>query len=480
LDAWKEDDCEHCMWKAPRPFYFRLLQFHIGEHSRKNVAFSSRMHRVVDVLMLEFKELRTPKERIEVVNDVCNALAIRPWQYYSSPRYDSSEDMLRGATSTAFVVALITPYPAVIERMLSAVPAPYITAEECDFGAPVRVMIALGRTAQVQQLLSNMDDKTSLSWISARRAIAMAAARGHADMVELVLQDIQRVSSYGDIMDSALAAMEAAAANQQWRIVRLLLDDYAIQRGDRTWDFALHSISCWAARYGRDDLVLCATGELYFWNRFPLREAALGAQLRTCELLIQKGAISYGDDGSRTESLARYVAKGGSVDIYHLLKQQKLWEPWHEIHFLPIAAELGHLEFAKLAVQNGCDQKPRQKRRTLSIRNSQREMKYPDDIRHFALCRAIVSGHLDLVRWLVCEVGVPIHKETDIEQLQLLPMELAVCTKRGEMIKMLEELHADPIQDGNSLDLYERRKQITKRMSNYRDALCLRTDYKMW
>lgn len=85
-----------------------------------------------------------------------------------------------------------------------------------------------------------------------------------------------------------------------------------------------------------------------------------------------------------------------------------------------------------------------------------------------------------MVRWLVCEVGVPVCKNPDVERVPLLPMELAVCAKKKEMRKLLEELRADPVQDGDSLDLYERRKQITKRMSHYRDALCLRTDYKMW
>lgn len=483
FDNWSIEHRNHCMRNAPRSLVSRLFQYHIGEYARGTVAFSARMHRVADVLMRELKELGTPKERTEIVNDVSNALAIRPWQHYSYPYYDSDNVMRKAATSTAFVVALLTPYPAVVDRMLSKLPASVTIAEECDFGYPLRVSIALALTAQVEKLLPHVEDPRSLLCIPTRRALATAAVQGHADLVKLVLQTIDANFSHGASMHTAAGLLEAAAANQQWHMVTLLMTRYGAQWNELQWAVHLHGMSCWAARYGRNDFLMNAN-KVNYGGRSPLCEAARGGHLSTCEWLVKNG-LSYSEyegEDDRTESLARFVAKGGSVDGCRFLKQQKLWEPWHEIHFLPIAAELGHLEFAKFAVESGCDSRYRRSRRAkqkFPTRTAQREIKYPDDMRYFALCRAIASGHLDMVRWLVCEIEVPVRQESIIERPLLLPMDLAICAKNQDMIRLLEELHADPVEDV-SLDLYERREEVSKHMSFYRDALCLRADYRSY
>jgi hypothetical protein len=182
----------------------------------------------------------------------------------------------------------------------------------------------------------------------------------------------------------------------------------------------------------------------------------------------------------KTEVLARAVAKSGSVEVCRFLRQRNFWKPWHEIHFLPIAAEYGHLEFAKFAVENGCDNhlKLTHFKRKFD-RNLWKEIRYPADIRYFALYRSIVSGHLDIVRWLICEVGVPVHNIAELEQLEIVPMELAVGAGNKDMIALLEELHADRGTDFSpGLDRMQWEVSVVEGMSYYQDALCLWTDYK--
>jgi hypothetical protein len=206
---------------------------------------------------------------------------------------------------------------------------------------------------------------------------------------------------------------------------------------------------CSAARYGRSDIVndvldLC---DRPFTNRkFPLGDAAGRGHVSTCRLLLEKDVMHYtrGVPG-RSEVLARCVARSASVEPCRFLKQQNLWKPWHEVHFLPIAAGNRHLEFAKYAVKNGCDAyyKPTRKA-PMSFLDEGRIMRYPDDIQYFSLLRAIVSGHQDFVRSLVKEIGMDVGGNSKLAHPQILPMNLAIAANNNDMAALLSDLNADP------------------------------------
>lgn len=90
------------------------------------------------------------------------------------------------------------------------------------------------------------------------------------------------------------------------------------------------------------------------------------------------------------------VVTGGSIEVYQLLEEQNLWQSEPKCHFLPVAAELGRLDFAKLAVRNGWDAYPASKEQPSDLTCSDRTVPYRDDVRYIALLCAIVSGHKNI------------------------------------------------------------------------------------
>jgi ankyrin repeat protein len=153
--------------------------------------------------------------------------------------------------------------------------------------------------------------------------------------------------------------IQCAAAHQQWGIVRQFLDLDSMSVTRSAMNVYLNNVMCSAARHGRNDLVteVLDLGDRKFSKRqFPLSEAAAGGHLSTCKLLLGRNVRpELKEIVEWSEVLARSVARGGSVEVCELLRGHNFWEPWHEIHFLPIAAEHGHLELAKFAVEHGCD-----------------------------------------------------------------------------------------------------------------------------
>lgn len=99
-----------------------------------------------------------------------------------------------------------------------------------------------------------------------------------------------------------------------------------------------------------------------------------------------------GMDGAWSQA----VVTGGSIEVYQLLEEQNLWQSEPKCHFLPVAAELGRLDFAKLAVRNGWDAYPASKEQPSDLTCSDRTVPYRDDVRYIALLCAIVSGHKNI------------------------------------------------------------------------------------
>lgn len=199
--------------------------------------------------------------------------------------------------------------------------------------------------------------------------------------------------------------------------------------------------------------------------------------------MMEKAAWWHGGP-SRSEVIARSVVKGGSTEIYELLKRRdpEMWKAWHEIQFLPLAAEQGQLDFARFSVLKGCDWHPKLNRKDLSGELGWHgKIQYPGDVRYFALLRAVLSGHLDIVRWLIEDVGVDVNNKAGLGIYpELLPLILAVDAGRVAIVKLLRwELGADPIPEEMTktfmnTECQERRK---RQLDDYRKALHFREDY---
>lgn len=270
----------------------------------------------------------------------------------------------------------------------------------------------------------------------------MAAKSGYLDVLEVVLasmpidQDHGTFHTYGKVIQSA-------AAHQKWAIVNQLLDQYMYD----VPGVYLNAILCWAAKYGQDDVIRKVLNEELYYFTFsrskgsPLLEAASGGYLSICRLILE--TTTWRQDCSRRfETLARSVARGGNIEIYHLFQQQNppLWNPGHEIHFLPIAAEHGNVEFAKFAIAKGCDQGPKPNHlKSPHKHNHFNQLQYQEDLRYFALLRAVSCGHLEFVRWLVEDVGADIGFSSTLADDPCPSLLLAaVDTGRIEMVRLLK------------------------------------------
>jgi len=489
---WDGRDRTRCMYTASRPLFIQLLQSCVGEYDRGGSAFVTRMHDAVDVLMGHLEVVGMPKERHDVVYDVCRALSMRLRQKDLSEDHASKQ---WDPSPTALIVAMVAGHDHVVDLMLESLPSATLRAEAWDFGTPLEMAMTLGYTTQMERLLDhgvelNLRSQHAdfygeeLNPRSQRWALEFAAQRGHADAIERAFRDVRDPPrGYLDLntMRTLGSVMEYAAANQQWHTVAGLLHrDVKFTSSDTPPE----NVLCYAAKYGQEDLAreLIELHEnheedgvhhmRFPTHRFPLRDAASGGHLAICKLLFEKGVRPQGVDlAPLAQVLARAVARGGSIEVCQFLKQRKLWTPALEIHFLPIAAEYGHLEFAKFAIENGCDRHPKQRPRAPHVvMERKKRLRYPDDIRYFALCRAIVSGHLHIVRWLIDEVGLNVSK---LAFPPLLPMDLAMAADNEDMIKLLLDLGLSSVS-GKTAEL---NREAEETLVLYRDALCLQDDY---
>jgi ankyrin repeat protein len=494
LRLWSEKNLDACLNNAPRALVIRLLEAYIGEHIRGKCDFAERMHFVIDILMEQLELVHTPKERHEVLRSVCYALAVRPWQRtLFVPRGWKIMDLYMW--SDVLVVALIAEYDNVVNHLISTHPdsvnrpatlhentkqGVMVSVDAWYFGTPLDVAVTLGRTAQAKMLLRHGATSTENHFTWNCRASSLAAQRGHKDVLEVLIG--RRAGGLDfDTLQLSGQLMAIAAAYQQWDLVRSMLDWHDTASRSRIERECWNRILRFAAKYGRDRIVAdvlpfatlrTSTGKL------PLIEAAGGGHFSTCKFLLTKDALPDRRDLiGREEEIARTVAKGGSVGVYRLLRDLDLWKPSHEVQFLPIAAEHGHLELAKYAFEHSCDEKANQKQRGSTIPDLDRRVRYPDDIRYFALLRAIVSGHQDIVRWLVEEVGMDVGKDADLVHPDLCPMDLALYSRNEAMASLLVDLDMNTNTAACAERCVQCQRAAAESLEMYRNALFLRDDY---
>jgi ankyrin repeat protein len=449
------------MYKARKPFVVRILETYIGERDRGGCEFAEQMHSVLDVLVEQFDLIGEPKERPEILHTLCCALAMRP-SHYEFFTYRKTEPRWWDPLPTAFAVAVWGRYDNVIYSMLEThqiISYDLIKREECrlaaakswDFGLPLDMVIYLGRVDQIEMLFDHGARVNNHPRGSTCSALELAAKRGYSDVLELILPPLlSKKRTYQDTLRTTAKVIVSAARHRHWHIVGSMVCQYAAIMAWHDVKEELKNTLWIASTHGQNDIVydLLDSNLLEPTDWMPcstaLRNAAVGGHLSTCELLLANGPeLEWRDSNSRSQGFAQAIARGGRIEMYQFLKQHVLRKSHHEIHFLPIAAERGHLEFAKHTVENGCDRNPNMRHRATIIEDLDRRPEYPDDIRYFALLRAVISGHQNIVQWLVEEVGVDLRARGEIRHPELCPINLAKHVDNVDMMKLLLEYHPD-------------------------------------
>lgn len=402
------------------------------------------MHNAIDIIMANFEAAGRSDERHEIVHHLCQFLATRYTMRSDFTERDVSE------TDTQ-VLALVITISAQYNDLVAAWVKTTLRTQRTDInmhvydiGRPIHIAITLGRTEVVKMLLEMGAVLDNSPWSRTCWALERAAENGHLEVCDLVLRrlpiDQDHVTSwtYGKVIQSA-------ATHQQWSVVTELLDVYAYD----VVESDIKTILCCAAKHGQDDIIRqimqgysYTTFSFTRSKRSPLREAASGGHLSTCLLL--RDYVNWGQGFfEQADQTARSVAKGGNIDIYNLIYDcnPSLWSPWHEIHFLPIAAEHGNLAFAQFATARGSDRNPKPDH--LKPPRKQKRIKidqYQAELRDFALLRAVVSGHVDFVRWMLQDLKVDIRTAARwAKQPDLAYVVLAIDTGRTDMVRLFKQ-----------------------------------------
>lgn len=420
---------------VPHHFILRLMQEHVGSAARNNSWTANKAHIVTDELMRQMRQLGKNVQRADILHDVCEAfiggnrdfLKFEPWYFWDGQEFESDPKIIK---YSAFAVAVIMRYEDVQEAMLKAIPME-LNTRDLHFGLPLMRAIRLGYIGTVQRLLSAGCD--TLLKRKNVHAAALAAEAGHTEMVELVVN-----FSSSHEWEAHGSALVAATRYQHWSICEMVLEKW----GNHIQEAHLTMALCWASRHGADFMikrimeydVRPRSKSVWGCKKIPLQEAVRGGHLETVKLLLDNGAM--GDEVEFLQNnITRFLAMSGNTEILQLLRGYYFWKPRVEYVLLPIAAEHGHLQMAKLAVE-----KP------IMPRNATCD--FLDYSRYFSLLRAVIMGRYNIVRWLVKEVGIDPNKAVWQDRQDLTPLVLAVDTGNINMVRLLiKELDAEVLRE---------------------------------
>ena len=463
--------CEQVIFEGrclhpPRGFIARLLRDHIGLADRNTCEESSLVHAAVDLLADHFvTSAGESKPREQLLDDACDAMVqTNVYRRFitrgcckkppAGERFQHHRcTVLRAAMRIAMLKSYETILPALTAQTSFISPNPDVDCaiEDCHQNWIFIDAIRSGH-AGIARICWGKDSVNLNKLPRLRRALPAAIKAGHDHVLDVVTTEANKDAATASII------MDITAECQQWEIVKTLLNSFGASLGNTT----LMSTLCWASRHGNDDVILelikhdvrPRTETRPECKRWPIREAVLGGHLDTVQLLLDNGATGDYIE-SHVEVLARYVAISGNFSVFELLRGYHFWKPTCEYTFLPLAAEYGHVEFAKYA---------------LSQETMARKMKVDNagvpasiQLRYFSLFRAVVRGHCDVVRLLVQDADVDpseqadwiydVFKATarhaiDIDVPSVLPIVLAVDAGNVAMVRFLvDELGVEPLTD---------------------------------
>jgi hypothetical protein len=481
------NEMEHKFAKVPNSFVHRLFFLLIGETDRRDTVFGTTMHAVADILSEHLERSGQQKHRKDILDDICKALTVRKWNVYWNlfgyeKRYNSQPEKNhrlpeQTIASTASCVAIIVGYP----NLPLPMPESNTNTPEDELsilGLPLHVAIQYGDLATVDSLCSRMTDEavSKTPWFRRLLAhIANAIRAGRRDVVSLVLERFQGESDYWKSIYSE--ALDVAGQSGQ---VAILIDILNSKYGDHLADQMV--AFRWVSQFGLDDWVqkfldfgFCGFRcDFTPGGKYPLQCAAAGGHANTCRILLEHSP-AHPAPQHYMNSIWRSAVRHGSMEMVELFERYDVSKTGSEHALLPIAAENGHLELAKWAVQNKFDQPPTTKGSKLAIVEKHRELRY------FSSLRAAVRAHLDIVHWLVEEIGVEVDGlEGGVAAFGLSPLILAIDSGSEAMVKLLLNLGASPLGQQCSATMFglEARTARAKTLDEMRKELSLGKDHQ--
>ncbi|KAH7138138.1 hypothetical protein B0J11DRAFT_609740 [Dendryphion nanum] len=471
--------------EIPESFRFRLIRAYLGEGDHRDTHLVSKMHAAVDFLWENLEGDEKPPSRHVLLESVCKALVFNGYHYHifghkRPPKpekgYNVKEKLMH---RTCFALASAIGYPNLQKTMLKN--GIVKIQDKCQYlGHPLDTAIRFGNRECVSLICERGDQDVDSRTDPIVDATKDAAREGHTLTVLEVLKlwDYSTEDSYGTYStktekrlsrDELGSICNAAADFGRWDIVNHFLDTFTT---DMDW---IHVMNL-ASRYGNDGLVrrlidlsvnpwewydttprLMAKTHFPPSLTYPLREAVLGGQLKTCELLLQHRASHYLPDiGIAT--LWHEATTENRFDVFqYLYRQGVLWNN-ALLGVLPLASEKGSLAIARFAVQERLD------RTSLMIESPDKSTEWPlqDCVRFLSLLRGIIRNHINIVSCLISEVGVDIsNSPSGWVDLELTPLILAVDAGHLEMVYLLLQSGAEPFEE-DSFDL--------QTSQNYRNA----------
>lgn len=402
------------------------------------------MHRVVDELVEQLKKTGTTKSREDVWKDTIEAVRISgylntifkgpvPDRFRKGDRPEHSELL-----TTVFLVAIIARYTAVEEALLaSGEVAP--DCVDAHFGCPCYQAVRLGYRDTISRLIKagafdKLAGEPSFIFgydplkLDSRiyRGLAEAGSNGYYEVLEPLL-GLSQVDSYR--FHLCRVTIRSATEHYQWEAVFALLNSHWDDILAQDLQYALY----WATKSGANDKILqvleygCLprSERTQGCKRYPLQEAVYQGNLSTVELLVDNLALGYRIDHA---TIAQSVVLGGNFELFKLLKEKYFHKLRAEWYFLPLAAELGHLDFVRYALQH-----PKLPRKGFPSMADRQTML--NDMRAFSMYQAISWGHLDVVRALGTALGRELQDRSMAPSMSYLAT--AIDTGNVDMVRLL-------------------------------------------
>ena len=219
------------------------------------------------------------------------------------------------------------------------------------------LMLAAAETGNTKRLASTLEYVRNIDFADdqKRTALHKAAAKGHKDMVQLLLLKGASIEALGEYDRTPL---DYAAWRGHTSTVELLLSKGAsIEATSKTKRSPLH-YAAWSGHTSIVELLLLKGASIEAMdrdNRTPLNDAASRGRTSTVELLLLKGApieamgkcdrtsLSDAASGGHTSTVELLLSKGASIEA----TDESKWTPLH------YAASNDHTSTVKLLLSKG-------------------------------------------------------------------------------------------------------------------------------